>query len=77
MLERVSIASLGDLVQPFTNSNNFKSWLGGFARTTIRQDKQKGLSNNLGYRQGKVLENQLLKTLTPLDKNPTLAQSYG
>ena len=73
MLERVSIASLGDLVQPFTNSNNFRAWLGGFTRTTIRQDKQKGLSNNLGYKQGKVLENQLLKTLTPLDKNPTLA----
>jgi len=73
MLERVSIASLGDLVQPFTNSNNFRAWLGGFMRTTIRQQKQQGLSNNLGYKQGKVLENQLLKTLTPLDKNPTLA----
>ena len=69
----MSIASLGDLVQPFTNSNNFKAWLGGFMRTTIRQQKQQGLSNNLGYKQGKVLENQLLKTLTPLDKNPTLA----
>ena len=73
MLERVSIASLGDLVQPFTNSNNFRAWLGGFMRTTIRQEKQQGLSNNLGYKQGKVLENQLLRTLTPLDKNPTLA----
>ena len=73
MLERVSIASLGDLVQPFTNSNNFRAWLGGFMRTTLRQSKQEGLSNNLGLRQGKVLENQLLKTLTPLDKNPTLA----
>ena len=27
MLERVTIASLGDLVQPFTTSNNFRSFL--------------------------------------------------
>ena len=26
MLDRVTIASLGDLAQPFTNSNNYMSW---------------------------------------------------
>jgi len=73
MLERVSIASLGDLVQVFSNSNNFKAALAGLARTGFRAKDESSLATQLGYNQGKVLENQLLKTLTPLDKNPTLA----
>jgi lysozyme len=74
MLERVSIASLGDLVQPFTTSNNFRSFLVGLHRTGLRAVDEKGLATELGYTQGKTLQNYLLKTITPLD-NATQAKN--
>ena len=74
MLERVTIASLGDLVQPFTTSNNFRSFLVGLHRTGLRAVDEKGLATNLGYTQAKTLQNYLLKTLTPLD-NATQAKN--
>ena len=75
MLERVSIASLGDLIQPFTNSNNFRSWIVGLSKTGFRAIDEQGIAKNLGYTQRKVLQENLLKTLSPLDKNPTLAKN--
>ena len=72
MLERVSIASLGDLIQPFTTSNNFRSFIVGLSKTGLRAVDENSIATDLGYKQGKVLSNTLLKTLTPLD-NAALA----
>ena len=67
MLDRVTIASLGDLVQPFTNSSNFTSWIKGLSQTAIKAKNESGLAKNLGYAQSKEVEQSLLRTLTPLD----------
>jgi SAM-dependent methyltransferase len=67
MLDRVTIASLGDLVQPFTNSSNFTSWIKGLSKTAIKAKNESGLAKNLGYAQSKEVEQSLLRTLTPLD----------
>ena len=77
MLERVSIASLGDLVQPFTTSNNFRSWIVGLSKTGFRAVDETSIANDLGYKQGKVLTNSLLKTLTPLDNATLAANAMG
>ena len=74
MLERVSIASLGDLIQPFTTSNNFRSFIVGLSKTGLRAVDENSIATDLGYKQGKVLSNTLLKTLTPLD-NAALASN--
>ena len=67
MLDRVTIASLGDLVQPFTNSSNFTSWIKGLSRTAIKAKNETGVAKNLGYAQSKEIQQSLLRTLTPLD----------
>jgi len=74
MLERVSIASLGDLIQPFTTSNNFRSFIVGLSKTGLRAVDEKGIATDLGFKQGRVLSDTLLKTLTPLD-NAALASN--
>ncbi len=74
MLDRVTIASLGDLVQPFTNSSNFTSWIKGLSRTAVTAKGETGLAKNLGYAQGKEIQQSLLKTLTPLDDATNAAQ---
>ena len=77
MLDRVTIASLGDLVQPFTNSSNFTSWIKGLSRTAITAKGETGVAKNLGYAQSKELEQTLLKTLTPLDDATNAAKVMG
>jgi hypothetical protein len=77
MLDRVTIASLGDLVQPFTNSSNFTSWIKGLSRTAVTAKGETGLAKNLGYAQGKEIQQSLLKTLTPLDDATNAAQVMG
>ena len=77
MLDRVTIASLGDLVQPFTNSSNFSSWIKGLARTAIKAKNETGVAKNLGYAQSKELEQTLMKTLTPLDDATNAAKVMG
>ena len=74
MLDRVTIASLGDLVQPFTNSSNFNSWIKGLFRTAVTAKGETGLAKNLGYAQGKEIQQSLLKTITPLDDATNAAQ---
>ena len=63
MLDRVTIASLGDLVQPFTNSSNFTSWIKGLSQTAIKAKNESGLAKNLGLAQRKEINQALLKTL--------------
>jgi len=77
MLDRVTIASLGDLVQPFTNSSNFTSWIKGLSQTAIKAKNESGLAKNLGYAQSKELEQTLLRTLTPLDDATNAAKVMG
>ena len=77
MLERVSIASLGDLVQPFTTSNNFRSFIVGLSKTGFRAVDEASIGGDLGYKQGKLLANTLLKTLTPLDNATLAANAMG
>lgn len=77
MLDRVTIASLGDLLQPFTNSSNFTSWIKGLSRTAITAQGETGLAKNLGYAQGKEIQQSLLKTLTPLDDATNAANVMG
>ena len=42
MLDRVTIASLGDLVQPFTLSSNWTSFWRGALRTGMTNYREKG-----------------------------------
>jgi len=77
MLDRVTIASLGDLVQPFQNSTNFTSWIKGLARTAFTQEGEKGLAKQAGFAQGKEAQQSLLKTLTPLDDATNAAKVMG
>ena len=47
MLDRVTIASLGDLIQPFTNSTNWSTWLRALAQTGGTAKSEKGVARNL------------------------------
>ena len=49
MLGRVTISSLGDIVQPFQHSFNWTSAIRGLWRTNIRAASEKGLARNLNY----------------------------
>ena len=42
MMDKVTIANLGDLVQPMQNSRWFGSWLQGAYRTSLRARNEKG-----------------------------------
>jgi hypothetical protein len=77
MLDRVTIASLGDLVQPFTNSNNFRSWIQGLKETALTARGESGIAKNLGLAQSKEIQQSLLKTITPLDDATNAAQVMG
>ena len=77
MLDRVTIASLGDLVQPFTNSNNFLSFIKGLSQTALTAARETGLAKNLGLAQRKEINQALLKTLTPLDDASSAANIMG
>jgi hypothetical protein len=60
MMDKVTIANLGDLVQPFQNSRHFGSWIQGIARTSGRTSKEKGGAEALELYHGQVAR-QLLK----------------
>lgn len=77
MLDRVTIASLGDLVQPFQNSTNFRSWIQGLSRTAVTQAGESGLAKKMGFAQSKEVQQSLLKTLTPLDDATNTAKVMG
>ena len=47
MLGRVTITSLGDLIQPFQNSSSWRAIIRGFKDTSIRAKNQKGLAKAL------------------------------
>jgi|TARA_E500000318_G_scaffold102184_1_gene106308 hypothetical protein len=77
MLDRVTIASLGDLIQPFTNSNNFTSWIRALKDTSIRLKNQTGAAKDFAIASDKAVQQSLLKTLTPLDDVTNTAKLMG
>lgn len=62
MLDRVTIASLGDLVQPFTTSNNYTSFWRGLLRTALTPGKETGIARNLNYHLNKDITTSLMRT---------------
>ena len=58
MMDKVTIANLGDLVQPMQNSRWFGSWLQGAYRTSLRAKNEKGGAEALG-----IADDNLARTL--------------
>jgi len=63
MLDRVTIASLGDLVQPFTNSSNWLTWLKALSRTSLTAKGETGVAKNLGIAHNNEIRASLQKPL--------------
>jgi len=63
MLDRVTIASLGDLIQPFTNSTNWSTWLRALSQTSLTARGETGLAKNLGQAQSNEIRAALQKPL--------------
>ena len=63
MLDRVTIASLGDLIQPFTNSTNWTSWLRALKNTSITAKGERSVAKNLGLAQSNEIQAALQKPL--------------
>ncbi len=62
MLDRVTIASLGDVVQPFANSNNLLSFIKGAARTALTNKRETGVAKNLNQNLENEIRGWLLST---------------
>ena len=58
MMDKVTIANLGDLVQPMQNSRWFGSWLQGAYRTSLRARNEKGGAQALA-----IADDNLARTL--------------
>ena len=62
MLGRVTISSLGDLVQPFQNSSQFSSILKGWKQTALRAKNETGLAKELNYDISNELQASLIRS---------------
>ena len=62
MLDRVTIASLGDLVQSFANSNNLTSFFQGALRTGFTAQRETGIAKNLNLNLENEIKDFLIKT---------------
>jgi len=78
MLDRVTIASLGDIVQPFANSNNFTSFIRGAIKTGFTGAREKGLATNLELNIANEIRHWLLKSGSkPVKKRSNLQSVVG
>ena len=77
MLDRVTIASLGDIVQPFANSNNFTSFIRGAIRTGFTSGRETGLAKNLNLNLGNEIRSWLLKQGSPAKKRSNAQTVLG
>ncbi len=77
MLDRVTIASLGDLVQPFSNSANFTSFFKGALRTGFTQSRETGVAKNLNLNLSDEIRGWLQKTGSKIDKKSTARTVMG
>ena len=62
MLGRVTIASLGDVAQPFTNSNNFFSFFKGAIKTGMTNKSESGVAKNMNLALSQEIKEGLLKS---------------
>ena len=77
MLDRVTIASLGDVVQPFSNSANFTSFFKGALRTGFTQSRETGVAKNLNLNLSDEIRGWLQKTGSKIDKKSTARTVMG
>lgn len=61
MLDRVTIASLGDVVQPWANSANLLSFFKGALKTGLTNARETGVAKNLNQNLGNEIRGWLLK----------------
>jgi len=62
MLGRVTITSLGDLIQPFQNSSSWRAVIRGFKDTAIRAKNEKGLAKSLNQDIDDSIRQALMKS---------------
>ena len=71
MLDRVTIASLGDIVQPFSNSTNLTAFFKGAYRTGFTVKRETGAAKNLNQNLENEIRGWLLKAGTKQNKLKT------
>ena len=76
MLGRVTITSLGDLVQPFQNSSSFRAIVQGWRKTALRGKKESGLARNLNYDISNEIQQGLIKSAGMESKNVVMGNSF-
>jgi len=76
MLGRVTISSLGDIIQPLQNSSNWTVILNGFRRTAIRQAKETGPARELGLDISNSIQQGLQRSAGFEGKNLLLNNSW-
>lgn len=62
MLDRVTLTSLGDLVQPFQNSSQFRSVIKGWKDTALKAKNEKGLAQSMNYDISNEIRKSLLRS---------------
>jgi GH24 family phage-related lysozyme (muramidase) len=77
MLDRVTIASLGDLVQPFSNSNNLLAFWKGALRTGFTNRRETGVAKNLNQNLDNEIRGWLLKTGSNINKKSNARTVMG
>ena len=77
MLDRVTIASLGDLVQPFSNSNNLLAFWKGALRTGFTNRRETGAAKNLNQNLDNEIRGWLLKTGSKINKKSNARTVMG
>ena len=77
MLGRVTITSLGDIVQPFQNSLSWTAAFKGLARTNLfKASWEKGLARNLNYDIAHYVDRGLQRSAASADKDIILNTSW-
>jgi len=77
MLGRVTISSLGDIVQPFQNSQSWTAAVKGLARTNLfKATWEKGLARNLNYDITNEMSKSVSRTAAAKEKDLVLSQSW-
>jgi len=77
MLGRVTISSLGDIVQPFQNSQSWTAAVKGLARTNLfKATWEKGLARNLNYDITNEMSKSIQRTAAAKEKDLVLSQAW-
>jgi len=77
MLGRVTISSLGDIIQPFQNSRTWTAAIKGLGRTNLfKASWEKGLARSLGYDFTNEMSRSLAKTAASDGKDLMLSQAW-